>query len=347
MSKKIPVLVLAFNRADHVAEAMKAIREYKPDRLYLECDGPRAHKEGEREAVEETRQTMLDAVDWSCEVKTLFREENLGCAKAVYGAITWFFEQEEYGVIIEDDIVMSQDFFRLCEDLLPRYKDEERVMEIVSQNHSHRTDISDTYVYSWREHCWGWASWRRAWAKMDFSMSAVPGLTNRFMFKKLGWFEGWMKKRYFESGYRNIENFKSWAFRWSLSILVNEGLVIIPGVNLSKNIGTDGGVHYEAGDVDPYAHLQIGKMVWPLQYNDTFTIDKKQDKYDRDDFWRIRMIGLRKKVRKMMHLNKKLNNTQVIMNKQIPPPQTRIVERWAVSAFRAEGECLTGSRMAA
>ena len=156
MSKKIPVLVLAFNRADHVAEAMKAIREYKPDRLYLERDGPRGHKEGEREAVEETRQTMLDAVDWPCEVKTLFREENLGCAKAVYDAITWFFEQEEYGIICEDDIILGKDFFRLCEDLLPRYKDEERVMEISARNQSLRTDINNTYVYAQCFHCWGW-----------------------------------------------------------------------------------------------------------------------------------------------------------------------------------------------
>ena len=132
---KVPILVLAFNRADHVEQAMLAIKEYKPERLYLECDGPRVHKQGEKEAVEATRKVMLDAIDWPCEVKTLFREENLGCANAVYGAITWFFEQEEYGVIIEDDVVVGQGFFRLCEILLPRYKNDERVMEISAENH--------------------------------------------------------------------------------------------------------------------------------------------------------------------------------------------------------------------
>ena len=132
---KVPILVLAFNRADHVEQAMLAIKEYKPERLYLECDGPRVHKQGEKEAVEATRKAMLDAIDWPCEVRTLFRQENLGCANAVYGAITWFFEQEEYGVIIEDDVVVGQDFFRLCEILLPRYKNDERVMEISAENH--------------------------------------------------------------------------------------------------------------------------------------------------------------------------------------------------------------------
>ena len=142
---KVPILVLAFNRADHVEQAMLAIKEYKPERLYLECDGPRVHKQGEKEAVEATRKAMLDAIDWPCEVRTLFRQENLGCANAVYGAITWFFEQEEYGVIIEDDVVVGQDFFRLCEILLPRYKNDERVMEISEENHYPNQQNENTY----------------------------------------------------------------------------------------------------------------------------------------------------------------------------------------------------------
>lgn len=302
---KLPVLVLAFNRADHVQKAMEPIRAYHPCRIYLECDGARPHKEGEKEAVEATRKIMLDMVDWPCEVKTLFREDNLGCANAVNDAITWFFEHEEYGIICEDDIILSPDFFKLCEELLPRYAKEERVMQIVAQNHSHRTDIPNTYVYSYREHCWGWASWRRAWAKMDMSMSAVPGLTYSFMFKKLGIFEGYIKKRYYMAGYNNLANFRSWANRWALSILVNNGLVIIPGVNLAVNIGTDGGEHYETGDVDPYANLRIGTMKWPLIYNDDFSIDLNQAKYDMRDFFRIRMIGLRKKINNLLHISKK------------------------------------------
>lgn len=300
---KVPVLVLAFNRADHVAEAMKAIREYKPERLYLECDGARAHKAGETEAVEETRKAMLNKVDWPCEVKTLFRDENLGCAKAVYGAITWFFEQEEYGIICEDDVVLSQDFFRLCEDLLPRYANEDRIMCINAQNHSFRTDINNSYVYSYREDCWGWASWARAWKRMDMSMSAVPTLSSWFMIKKLGFFEAMMQKRVLTHAYKKLDSFNSWAYRWFLSVLVNDGLAIVPGVNLSVNIGMGGGAHYEAGDVNPYADLKLGQMEWPLVYNDTLIIDKKQKRYDENDFFRVRMLGLRKKIKKLFRMN--------------------------------------------
>lgn len=299
---KVPVLVLAFNRADHVTEAMKAIRDYRPERLYLECDGPREHKIGERDAVEATRKAMLDAVDWPCEVKTLFREENLGCANAVYGAITWFFEQEEYGIICEDDIVLSKDFFKLCEVLLPRYANEEKVMQIISRNHSLRTDLNNSYVYSYREDCWGWASWGRAWEKMDMTMSKVPLLSYRFLIKKLGFFQGVMMKYYFKQAYRLIQEgrFNSWATRWMLSVLINDGLVIKPGVNLAINIGMEGGAHYEKGDKDPYSNLRIGHIEWPLVFNDSFNVDKMQAQYDADDFWNVRMIGLKKKIRKLI-----------------------------------------------
>ena len=302
---KVPILVLAFNRADQVAEVMKAIREYKPDRLYLECDGHRQHKVGEKEAVGLTRKTMLKAVDWPCDVKTLFREENLGCAKAVYGAISWFFEQEEYGIICEDDIVLGQDYFKLCEELLPRYAYEEKIMSISSQNLSHRKDIDNTYVYSFRPSCWGWASWARAWRKMDMSMSAVPSLTYGFIMKKLSFIEGVMLMRTYRNGYKHLDSFSSWAYRWDLSILVNNGLVIVPGANLSINIGMKGGAHYENDDLNPYEDLKIGHVDWPIKYNDTFIIDKAQNRYDRKDFWRLRLIGLKKKIRRLLHINKK------------------------------------------
>ncbi len=301
---KVPVLILAFNRPDHVSRAMEAIRMYQPERLYLECDGARSHKDGEKEAVEATRKAMLDAIDWRCEVKTLFREENLGCAHAVNDAISWFFQHEEYGIICEDDIILSQDFFRFCEELLPRYAKEERVMQISARNTSRRTDIPNTYVYAQCFHCWGWATWRRAWEKMDMSMSAVNRLSTWYLIKRLGMFRGLMMKRNFLSGHRHLESFSSWATRWYLSILDHDGLVICPGANLAINIGMEGGTHFDASDANrPGAFLTLGIMEWPLIYNDSFKVDIKQKKYDSKFYFVDRMYGLRKK------LNHIINNS--------------------------------------
>lgn len=301
MSKKIPVLVLAFNRADHVQQAMKAIAEYQPDRLYLECDGPRPHKEGEKEAVEETQKVMLDMVTWPCEVKTLFREDNLGCANAVSSAIDWFFENEEYGCIIEDDIVVSQDFFTLCEDLLPRYKEEERIMQISARNTSFRTDINNKYVYAQCFHCWGWATWKRAWDKMDMKMKGIHITTLPYLIKRLGVFRGCMFNHFFRCTHSKLEKSTSWAIRWYHSIMCQDGLVICPGVNLAINIGMDGGAHFTSEDAKrPGAKLQLHNIEWPIVYNDTLELDTIQKKCDSKFYFQNRYFGLKKKIRKLI-----------------------------------------------
>ena len=297
--RKLPILVLAFNRADHVIEAMKSIREYKPERLYLECDGARKNKSGEKKAVDETRQAMLDAVDWPCEVKTLFRDENLGCAQAVYGAISWFFENEKWGVIIEDDVVVGQDFFRLCEDLLPRYENEERIMAISAENHYPNSNDANKYFYSQDFKCWGWASWARAWKLMDMKMTKWPNQSLTKLVKAFGVFKGCMMYYYWNSTYKNIETSTSWATRWAFSIFAEKGLCIIPGVNLAVNIGMDCGAHYEKNDVNPYSHLRVQNMAFPLEYNDVIELDEHQRELSNNDFFRIRMIGLRKKLRRI------------------------------------------------
>lgn len=302
---KIPILVVAFNRADHVTETMKAIREYKPDKLYLECDGPRKEKHGERVAVEATRKSMLDVVDWPCEVKTLFREENLGCANAVSDAISWFFHNEEYGIICEDDVILGLDYFLLCEDLLPRYLYEERIMKIQSMNRSNRKDIPNSYVYSYFGGCSGWATWRRAWAKMDMSMSALPTLSWITIMKRFGIIPGLNLMRNYWYGYRHLDTFSSWAYRWSLSIQANNGLLIVPGVNLATNIGSDSGTHYGQYDTDPFKDLKIGTIEWPLVYNDTMVIDKKQRRYGIRGSYRSLFNSIKKKFRQILHIKAK------------------------------------------
>lgn len=304
MKNNIPILVLAFNRADHVVEAMKAIKVYQPKRLYLECDGPRKAKEGEQEAVEATRKAMLDSIDWSCEIKTLFREENMGCAHAVNDAITWFFRHEEYGIICEDDIILSPDFFRLCEELLPRYAGEEKIMQISARNTSQRTDINNSYVYAQCFHCWGWATWRRAWKEMDMSMSAVHRVSLVYLIKRLGIFRGIMMRKLFKKGYKNLPSFSSWATRWYLSILDRDGLVICPGVNLALNIGLESGTHFDALDAKrPSAYLSLGQLEWPLEYNDSLKVDVKQRNYDSHFYFINRIYGLKKKIRRFLHLD--------------------------------------------
>src|SRR5580704_13976707 len=116
-----PVLFLIFNRLDTTRKVFNEIRKAHPQKLFIAADGPRANKPGEKELCEKTRQFVTKNVDWNCEVKTLFRNENLGCKVAVKGAIDWFFENVTEGIILEDDCLPNQSFFRFCAFGLNKY----------------------------------------------------------------------------------------------------------------------------------------------------------------------------------------------------------------------------------
>ena len=302
--KKIPVLFLIFDRKEVSQQAFEAILQYQPDLLYIAADGPRPDKNGEDRRCAETRQAVLDMIDWHCDVHTLFRDHNLGCAAGVSSAISWFFQNEEYGAIIEDDVVVSQDFFRFAEELLPRYKDDRRIWMITSQflGKDEGRTTSD-YGFSYAMRIWGWATWRRAWEKMDMSMSRWKNISLLSLIKRLGLFQGLMFQWYWSTAYKTInsgQTFNSWATRWWMNQFEAEGFTISPMANLSRNIGCTGtgGAHYEADDTDPYAHVKIGSLRFPLNHPAQVKMSKELDRSERDDFFRVRMIGLAKKLRR-------------------------------------------------
>ena len=132
----------------------------------MAVDGPRPHVPGEAERVAQTQDTRR-LVDWDCEVQTLFRDQNLGCGRGVSSAISWFFEHEESGIILEDDIRPDDSFFPFVTELLDRYADDPRVWAVSGCNFvppEHQTGTS-SYRFSTVPHIWGWATWRRSWEK--------------------------------------------------------------------------------------------------------------------------------------------------------------------------------------
>ena len=130
----VPILFLVFNRPDVTKKVFEQIKKAKPKKLYIAADGPRKNIPNEKEICNEVIK-FVTKINWNCEVKTLFREENLGCGKAVSSAIDWFFENEEFGIILEDDCVPDQSFFGFCEQMLVKYKDDARIMMVAGTNY--------------------------------------------------------------------------------------------------------------------------------------------------------------------------------------------------------------------
>ncbi|MBZ4219278.1 MAG: hypothetical protein LAC69_03705 [Chlorobium sp.] len=233
-----PILFLVFNRPDTTIKVFEAIRAAKPPRLYIAADGPRINYEGEAERCQEVRK-IATAVDWLCEVKILFRNENLGCKLGVSGGINWFFENEEEGIILEDDVLPIPSFFPYCDELLERYRNDDRVGVISGCNLiAKRLAPKESYFFSHYNHVWGWASWRRAWQRYDIAMSTWPewrdygGLTSLSNGNTL--FETYWAG-IFEKTFRG--GIDTWDYQWVFTCWYYGMITALPAHNQTNNLG--------------------------------------------------------------------------------------------------------------
>jgi len=229
-----PVLFLIFNRPKQTARVFGAIRAARPTRLYVAADGPRLNREGEADLCRQTRELIV--VDWPCEINTLYREENLGCRRAVTEAINWFFENEEEGIILEDDCLPNASFFYFCKTLLERYRDDPRVMSINGSCYSRPLFLRDPYAFTTYADSWGWATWRRAWRKYDADLqtwTADIGTLEVTFPNQPHVVRSW--KRWFDLVMENPDY--TWDFQWGWTIFREGGLVVTPYRNMIRNIG--------------------------------------------------------------------------------------------------------------
>lgn len=233
-----PILFLIFNRPDVTQKVFNAIRNAKPLKLYIAADGPRAAKDGEVILCNEVRK-IITQVDWPCEIKTLFREENLGCKKAVSAAISWFFENENEGIILEDDVVPSTDFFRFCDYALERYRNDNRIGMVTGTNLLGADVNSMEYMYSQISSIWGWATWKRAWDMYDVQMEAWPSkyLKDALLYRYKPDLADYFIRTLDSHVAKNTD---TWDTQWLFTSVFNSFMSITPKANMISNIGIVG-----------------------------------------------------------------------------------------------------------
>lgn len=232
-----PILFLVFNRPETTSQVFDVIRQVKPARLYIAADGPRKERAGEAERVAKVNE-IATAVDWDCEVKTLFRDKNLGCKVAVSMAITWFFENEEKGIILENDCLPHPDFFNFCDTLLKKYEAINEVSLITGNNFQDGIKRGDgSYYFSRYSHIWGWASWRRTWEIYDLKLTFWPEWKKSQKWKNR--FNDRKERKYWEDVFdRTYANkIDTWDYQLLASLWFNAGLTATSNVNLVSNIG--------------------------------------------------------------------------------------------------------------
>ena len=235
---KVPVLLIIFNRPEITMRTFAQIRKAKPRQLFVAADGPRPGHPDDRERCRAARE-VINEVDWDCELKTLFRDQNRGCGYGPAEAITWFFEHVEHGIILEDDCMPSESFFPYCAELLQKYSDDEKIWVISGTNPLKRWYTKrSSYIITKMGGTWGWATWRRAWKHFDYE--AKKWFTKEGREKvshslgKQQYVEVFAKEfdHYFETVREDV-----WDYQWLFARYYHGALSIVPSVNLISNIG--------------------------------------------------------------------------------------------------------------
>ena len=273
-----PILFLIFNRPDTTQMVFNVIKKQKPRYLYVAADGPRRTKTGEAELCKKTRE-IIDQVDWECELKTLYRDENLGCKIAVSSSITWFFEQVEYGLILEDDCLPDDTFFSFCEELLIKYKDDDRIGHIGGNCFLPgviRSELS--YDFCSICHIWGWASWSRVWKNYDVNFA----YWNDGYGVRKHLFNNWREEVYFSSFLSDsiyVKNkINTWDAQYFFTLRAQNQLSIYPQKNLVTNIGfgTQGATH--TGNTSSKNVIEKESIELPLKHPRYITKNRTIDR---------------------------------------------------------------------
>lgn len=234
--RNTPVLLIVYNRPNTTEKVLERIREARPKRLYVAADAPKCDAD-----IEECTkvQSLFDDLGTDIHVCKKYQSVNLGCDAHCYAAISWFFEQEPEGIILEDDCVPSLSFFGFCSTLLERYRNDERIGHIAGSNYQFGKKRGDgSYYFSNLTHVGGWAGWKRVWNDHK------TRLENYEKFCELGYLSYLPSHAPFRFHWNRFyvlanqsDNNMCWDYKYAYSNLRNNRLSIIPNVNLVCNIG--------------------------------------------------------------------------------------------------------------
>jgi len=271
----IPVLLIAFRRHDTTLRVIEALREAGVTRIYFACDGGR--DEAEWAKVNKVR-SLVDQFDWPCQLQTRFNDENKGCRVNPSESIYWFFEHEEEGIILEDDILPDISFFYFCQELLEKYRHDNRIWSINGSNlmSSCETENKDSYYFSSHGYgaYWGWATWRRSWEKFDLDIEQWPRLRDSGLLDSyfLSSDEARHAKRWFEISWIG---FDGWDYQFDLAKILHRAVNIIPSKSLTVNIGFGHDATHTLNKKDFNDENKLHPAEFPLIHPEFTLIDKK------------------------------------------------------------------------
>ncbi|QQE66072.1 hypothetical protein GFS31_27680 [Leptolyngbya sp. BL0902] len=284
MPLSTPVAFIIFRRPEVTAKVFEQIRLAQPKQLFVIADGPR----NEEEALPcQQARAITEQIDWDCEVYRDYSEANLGCRRRVSSGLNWVFEQVEEAIVLEDDCLPSPSFFTFCQELLDYYRNDTRIWMISGDNFQDGKIRGDgSYYFSRYPHCWGWATWKRAWKNYQDDLAFWPKLRDSGLMDTI--FEDPVEIRYWTKVFNKLTQEgkpDSWAYRWAYSCWSNSALITLPNVNLVSNLGF-GDAASNTIEIDANkANLPAGEIS-PIQHPPFVVRDSEADFYTSKNLFR-------------------------------------------------------------
>jgi len=306
VSFSVPVLLIGFNRPLFTQRVLSILRQVKPSRLYVACDGPRPDHAADAERCVQVRRACQQQpeglIDWNCEIAYRLNDTNQGCRATVVGALDWLFAHEHEAIILEDDILPDLSFFPYCKILLAHYRDDTRIGCISANNHQRIPPLDgSSYRFSIYSHGWGWATWRRAWSCYDRDLSGWPE------FRDAGWLKQLGHAQFVQTWSRWLDalatgpNDSVWDMIWQFSCWQQGFLTILPAVELIENIGFGIDATHTLDQQSPLGAR--GSLTLPLIHPRIVLPDRMRDADTFDRLYRKTLISeAQRKVRKALRL---------------------------------------------
>jgi len=237
-----PIALFAYRRRDHLKKVLSALGSNllaRDSDLVIFCDGPRGLTD--LKDVEAVRQEARRATGFR-NIEIREASGNQGLAFSLTAGLDFMLSHWDRVIVVEDDILVSRHFLEYMNHNLCNYENSLQVASIHGAVYPHSSNLPETFFIRGAD-CWGWATWRRAWALFEpngaklLEELQVRGLLDTFNFEGTAPFE--------EMLIDQIEGrIDSWAIRWYASTLLNEMLTLYPRVPMAVNIGEDGtGTH--------------------------------------------------------------------------------------------------------
>jgi len=275
---QVPILLIGFNRPQYIRKIINRLSEIKPQKLYVSIDGARNNKPEDNILIEKVK-CIVQNINWACETHYLFHDNNVGAEINVSNAIAWVLKYEEYVIVNEDDILAPYSFYRFMQDMLIKYKDDERIAMVSGNNFTENYKMKQgDYCFAKYGHIHGWATWKRIWEKYNLDEEIKEEYLSIDFLR-----ENSANEEIADYSQKTLQlitvnkAYQTWDYMFSYFRIKNNLLSIIPQKHLTCNIGIYGLHHH--GFNSAFHMKQTDEKFIAIKHPQNVTWDKFYDIY--------------------------------------------------------------------